>query len=168
MWLYGEFGFVSWVQHGEDSDGIVVRARVADDLDRLRDRFMPELTATVATPERDYQYRGFIGRTDFAAGLSRLAVDGLGYGNFKNNTRETLGQHRAGVHAAIWVATRDLARPPVYRKPASKSLEEIEDTFERAWAADAEAIARMPERYEAGDGVESPVLSRAPDDKQRK
>ena len=63
MWLFTTFGFFSIVQK-QSSDGfLTVRARAADDLDRLRNR-VPQLSPTIVGGGTDYPYRAKIPHAD--------------------------------------------------------------------------------------------------------
>ncbi len=100
MWLFTTIGFFSVVQKPGD-DFLSVRARVAEDLDRLREEYMPELSGTVVWPGADYRYRAFISHEDFARGLARLAMD-IDYGNFKAAVGQRQGYDRELVYSQIW------------------------------------------------------------------
>lgn len=99
MWLLIPEGFYSIVQRDGEED-LCVRARVADDLDRLRNTYLPTLTETVETPGGDYRYRAWISRTDLAAGLSDIAL-GLDYSNFKNEVAR-YDPGRAHTYSHVW------------------------------------------------------------------
>jgi hypothetical protein len=111
MWLLIPEGFVSVVQKPGEEE-LCVRARVREDLDRLRERFMPELGATVETRGGDYRYRAWIGRDDFAAGLARVA-EAVTYGNLQERGRAARPGPRARVLGG-------LARP--WRAPAGRTV----------------------------------------------
>ena len=51
MWLFTRFGFFSIVRKPGD-DNLTVRARVAADLDALREQYLPELSATTTQSTR--------------------------------------------------------------------------------------------------------------------
>ena len=101
MWLLIPEGFYSVIRkHGDDR--LCVRARVRDDLDRLRDRYLPDLTETVETPGSDYRYRAWINPEQFAAGLAAVgrAID---YPNFKNEAAR-VDHGRADAYHQVWEA----------------------------------------------------------------
>lgn len=79
MWLFTEHGFYSAVRDGER---IVVRARRPGDLEKLSES-MPGLSEVEVSPGRDYRYRAFASREDFAAGVAAVALD-IDYSNFKS------------------------------------------------------------------------------------
>ena len=56
MWLFTKFGFYSVVQKpGEDC--LTVRSRVREDLDPLREQYLPNLGQTLDHVETDYPFR---------------------------------------------------------------------------------------------------------------
>jgi hypothetical protein len=99
MWLLIPEGFYSIVQKDGETD-LCVRARVADDLDRLRDTYLPTLTPTIETPGGDYRYRAWIGRGDLATGMSEIAQR-LDYSNFKNEVARH-DPDRAHTYSHVW------------------------------------------------------------------
>ena len=56
MWLFTPDGFYSIVQK-PGYDHLTVRSRVASDLDILREKFMPTLSATDEGTGTDYRFR---------------------------------------------------------------------------------------------------------------
>ena len=60
MWLTTPIGFYSIVEKVWDKDEglLTVRARVREDLDVLRDRYLPSLGPTSEDPRSDYRFRG--------------------------------------------------------------------------------------------------------------
>lgn len=106
MWLALVEGFFSVVQHPDDSSKVVVRARVRDDLTALR-RWVPKLGRIHATPTRDYPFRCFVSKEEFARGLAAAVTEGLTYQNVKAAVQER-DPHRAGVMAQAWTVFRGL------------------------------------------------------------
>lgn len=100
MWLFTSIGFYSAVQKPGD-DFLTVRARVGKDLDNLRQRYMPDLGATVAGGGTDYPFRATISHAAFAAGLAELAKD-IDYTNFKSEVGRQMGYERAHVYGDVW------------------------------------------------------------------
>jgi hypothetical protein len=99
MWLLTPEGFFSIVQKpGEDQ--LCVRARVAADLDRLRARFMPEMSETLERRGGDYRYRAWISRDHLADGLAAIGRD-LSYSNFKSEVGCT-DPERAHTYGRVW------------------------------------------------------------------
>ncbi len=109
MWLFTTVGFFSVVQKpGEDV--LTVRARVAADLDRLREAYLPALSPTVAGGGSDYPYRATVGHADFGRGLARLAAD-LHYPNFKDAVAAAQDRDREAVYNRVWHELRALNPP---------------------------------------------------------
>lgn len=98
------FGFFSVVQNGGESV-LTSRARPADDLDRLREKYLPELSPTKADGGTDYPYRASIGHLAFAAALVRI-VGALHYSNFKSAVAKTMGHEREFLYHEV----RDVLR----------------------------------------------------------
>ena len=98
MWLATQHGYFSIVRkHGEP--GLTVRARVAGDLDALREHFLPELSPTIAGAGTDYPFRGTCSAAAFAAAMASLAED-IDYANFKQRVGQVTAPapalHRSG------------------------------------------------------------------------
>lgn len=100
MWLFTTVGFFSVVQKPNDDD-LTVRARVEEDLEKLRERYMPELSEVVVGGGMDYPFRATISHTDFARGLSQIATD-INYDNFRNETGRLMGSDRQQVYSQVW------------------------------------------------------------------
>ena len=101
MWLFTPEGFYSVVTAGEFGHELQVRARSADDLDRLRQTHVPELGETVRIPGRDYPVRAFANSDDLAGGLSRI-VQSIDYSNFKSEVSRRQGYERAHIYGDVW------------------------------------------------------------------
>lgn len=106
MWLFTPSGFFSIVQKPH-THFLTVRSRAAGDLDRLRERYMPELSATIAGGGTDYPFRATIRHEAFAHGLGQIAR-AIHYGNFKNEVAAQLGDERAKIYAEVWRALLQL------------------------------------------------------------
>ena len=100
MWLFTPHGFYSIVQK-PGHDHLTVRSRVASDLDILREKFMPTLSATVEDAGTDYPFRAIIGHAAFAEGFARIGHD-IHYDNFKNEVARVKGSARAMVCGDVW------------------------------------------------------------------
>lgn len=100
MWIFvAEVGFFSIVQ--DDLELLVVRARVRSDLDTLRARYLPALSATEVTSTRDYPYRGYCRPEDWAFASARMALS-IRYRNFKAETLRTQGEAREQLYSRVW------------------------------------------------------------------
>ncbi len=111
MWIFTTFGFFSAVQKKPEDTFLTVRARVSEDLDRLRQTYMPGLSETIENAGTDYPFRATIGHDDFALGLARIARD-IHYGNFKNAVALEQGSARAYLYERVWDDLRGLASHP--------------------------------------------------------
>ena len=105
MWLITPIGFFSIVQKPDDrqSDTLTVRARVASDLDALREHYLPELGPIAADRGTDYRFRAVAPRLAVAEAMRRLVHD-LDYSNFKNTVAEQQGYQRAATYHKVWDA----------------------------------------------------------------
>ena len=104
MWLFTPFGFFSVVRE-RTGKKLMVRARVQEDLDRLRDVYLPSLSGTKATPARDYPFRAFVEPTKFGAALAQIAKD-IDYPNFKAQVGVQLGDRRERLYEKVWDVMR--------------------------------------------------------------
>ena len=103
MWIMTTFGFFSVVEKPWDREKgtLTVRARVREDIDSLRDRFLPELTDMTESGNADYRFRAQVPRQALAAAMSRIVGD-VDYDNFKNAVAREQGHRRAGVYGSVW------------------------------------------------------------------
>lgn len=101
MWLFLDVGYYSVVASPRNLPKLTVRARAAEDLDRLREEYLPELGPTISTPEGDYAFRALVTREDFEAGLGRF-VQQLDYSNFKDRVSAKQGKRRSNLYMRIW------------------------------------------------------------------
>lgn len=102
MWIFvARAGFFSVVQREGHPDQLVVRARDADDLRRLKKLYLPSLGETVRLKGRDYPVRAYAAKKAFSAALA-LAVEDVSYFNFKAETARTLGTLREVVYSDVW------------------------------------------------------------------
>lgn len=111
MWLFiNEVGFLSVIEREGQPDQLVVRARDAADLQRLKKLYLPTLSATETTLDRDYGWRAVCTKEGFGAAVAAAVMD-VRYFNFKASTEKTLGRFRARVYHAVWSALLRLQRP---------------------------------------------------------
>ena len=121
MWLFTTVGFFSVVQK-PNQDGLTVRARIKEDLDRLRAKYMPQLSPTVTGEGTDYPFRATISHDDFAFGLAKVAHD-ITYDNFKNEIAKRQGVKREAAYHKVWDALHameDEVKPVAKGKKAAK------------------------------------------------
>ena len=100
MWLFTTIGFFSVVQKSGNSF-LTVRARVASDLNRLREKCIPELSGTIKGQGTDYPYRATISHEDFAKGMEKI-VKSIHYGNFKTEVETKMGSKRETIYHEVW------------------------------------------------------------------
>lgn len=106
MWLFTNIGFFSAVQK-PGTDFLTVRARVKQDLENLRQNYLPQLSATQAKGGTDYPWRATVSHADFAAALGKIAMD-IDYSNYKNEVTARQGKVRASRYGKVWQALYDM------------------------------------------------------------
>jgi hypothetical protein len=109
VWIYSTSGFYSIVRDPEDDARLVGRSRVRSDVDKLRVQFLPELSPTTQTLGRDYPYRAFAKRSDFAKAMVAM-VESIVYTNFKAEIARTQGLGRERVYERVWRVMKDAER----------------------------------------------------------
>lgn len=98
MWLFSQGGMFSIVED-EDNDHLLVRARVAGDIER----YWPNATVAV-TDVSDYRYRATLPRRQVADVIHAM-VENIEYGNFKDSVRE---RQRIPFYLRVWEAMIDM------------------------------------------------------------
>ena len=106
MWLFTNIGFFSVVQKSQ-TNFLTIRARVASDLDSLRQKYLPGLSITTTKGGTDYPYRATISHAEFAAGLARMG-EAINYSNFKNEVAKKMGSRRSHAYHKVWDAMFEL------------------------------------------------------------
>lgn len=84
MWLMTTRGFYSAVQHRDDPDRLLVRARCEEDIRALADLVAGE---PVLLENADYAWRVETTRAEWSAALQVLAAE-ITYPNFKSAVRD--------------------------------------------------------------------------------
>jgi len=100
MWIFLPFGFFS-ITKSKLNEQMQVRARVREDLDELRGRFLPELGPTVLKAGTDYPYRAFVDKQPLAVAMARIALD-IDYSNFKQTVEQRQGLARELLYSRVW------------------------------------------------------------------
>jgi hypothetical protein len=107
MWLMHTRGFFSVVQHRDDPDTVLVRARVRGDLENLvnlakTDLGVPKGALKIEEPDfSDYAARIIMPRATWVA-LSAALAEEIDYPNFKDAVKNRQGRHRAKVYMDVW------------------------------------------------------------------
>lgn len=107
MWLFTTIGFFSATQVKDPGrfdlpEGTLqIRARVFDDLEALREKYLPEMSETIHIPMRDYPYRGYVDKACFSAALVQIVSD-LTYSNFKDEVKHEQGEERSDLYMEVW------------------------------------------------------------------
>src|SRR5262249_21809608 len=108
MWLFTPFGFFSIVQK-PGTTFLTIRARVAKDLDKWRERYLPDVSDATAGGGTDYPSRAAVDQQAFAQALASIARD-IDYDNFKSEVARRQGHRRAAAYSEVWGALLDLER----------------------------------------------------------
>lgn len=93
MWIFTSRGFFSIVADKNNADNLLVRARVAGDIEA----FWPKAKVE-KTPAADYMYRVSLPRKIVADALAGDII-GIRYGNFKNSIKD---KDRAFYYESVW------------------------------------------------------------------
>jgi len=80
MWLFTKNSFISIVQHREQLDDVLVRARVKKHLTRL---FSEKANEIFEDAEADYRWRLLISKQELADRIAAYILQDLDYDNFK-------------------------------------------------------------------------------------
>lgn len=115
MWIITPDGFYSAVRK-PGTDHLTVRARSGPDLDRLRERWLPELGSNEFGTGTDYPVRATCSHREFADGLGRIAL-AIDYSNFKNRVGKELGPGRASICSKVWSDLRAIEQETVDSSP---------------------------------------------------
>lgn len=105
MWLITAQGFYSVVAHRNDPEKLLVRARVREDLETLREQ-IPDMRI-FSDRQADYRWRAIVSRAEWVVALAQLAEE-IDYANFKNAVRDSQGADRSRLYARVWEALRGL------------------------------------------------------------
>ncbi len=100
MWLFTKFGFFSVVQKDGDRD-LTVRARVKEDLENLKDKYLPNMSKIVVGAGTDYPFRAKVSRAELAEAIKQIAMD-IDYSNFKDAVNDMQGTARANTYLRVW------------------------------------------------------------------
>lgn len=129
MWLFTNFGFFSIVQKKGTTD-LTVRARVRNDLDALRDRYLAALGPTTTKTGSDYPWRATVSHAALAEAMGKIVMD-LHYSNYKDEVAAKQGKDRAHRYAKVWGALYDM--PEEVPMAPKKVTGTTKDTGEAPW-----------------------------------
>jgi len=132
MWLFTSFGFFSIVQKA-GMPHLTIRTRVKADLDRLRERYLPELGPTTGKVGTDYPWRAVVPHAALAAAMGKIVMD-VSYPNFKNEVAAKQGKARAARYHQVWDVIFDMPEDP---KPTRKTTPAKEVGDDTVWSASA-------------------------------
>jgi hypothetical protein len=110
MWMFTTTGFYSVVQHHQDPDTLVVRARAKEDLENLF-RWTDAKLKIESLEATDYEFRIFMPRSQWEHIVARM-INNLDYGNFKDEVAILQGKERAAVYARVWGVLLALQKRP--------------------------------------------------------
>jgi len=114
MWLVTTQGFYSVVEHRDDPDTLIVRCRVREDMEALREQ-IPTLEV-FSDRSADYRWRAHVPRREWLAAMLEMG-DGIDYDNFKDAVKARQGQARADVYLRVWMALQELQFGWDWRRP---------------------------------------------------
>ncbi|CAN5155318.1 hypothetical protein BH24ACT23_BH24ACT23_10200 [soil metagenome] len=80
MWLVSTQGFYSVVRHRRDPDKLIVRSRVREDLEELREQ-IPALRV-FSDDSADYRWRAVVTQAEWVAAVAQLATE-IDYDNLQ-------------------------------------------------------------------------------------
>lgn len=103
MWTLTSYGFFSIVQKPEDKarGTLTIRARVKNDLQALKDRYLLTMGEIIEHEGSDYRFRAVADR-DAVSDAMKQAVADIDYSNFKNAVAEEQGCERADRYNDVW------------------------------------------------------------------
>lgn len=107
MWLVSATGFFSIVEKPWDRENrtLTIRARVRQDLEALRERYLPTMGTISEDPGADYRFRAQAPREAVAVALGAL-TRGIDYHNFKSEVARVQGRERAATYHDVWEVLR--------------------------------------------------------------
>lgn len=113
MWIFAKHGFFSIVEHKDNSNLLMVRARAAGDIEY----YWPDAEVLI-TPNADYLYRTTLARKVVAARIAR-AVDDIDSPQFKPTVAKERASFYARVHMMMARMQATLATRKIHRATAS-------------------------------------------------
>ncbi|MEN9574439.1 MAG: hypothetical protein RL514_2294 [Verrucomicrobiota bacterium] len=145
MWLFTTIGFFSVVRKDGEKH-LTVRARSSADLDRLRQQFMTELSATISKAGTDYPFRATISQQAFAKGMASIG-ESIDYHNFKDEVAVKMGKKRAGTYSKVWSVLREIETEKAADAPAEKPAVKGVAYGGVVFRADGRLLLREPKNH---------------------
>ena len=118
MWLMTTRGFFSVVQHFDDAEKVLIRARALEDLEslcELAEEVLDDASkgglaadAIIEMKEADYRYR-LIADSEAWAEVMRALMAEVTYPNFKNAVTER-DPDRAHIYTDVWATLLQIQR----------------------------------------------------------
>jgi hypothetical protein len=117
MWDMTPFGILmpalrpaETVESGDDRL-LQIRTRRAKELDILREKYLPELGETIATPNMDYNFRAYCTHEQYAEAMRLMILD-IDYTKFKPTTEDKYKDKELhSVYNSIWGTVCRLGSP---------------------------------------------------------
>ena len=123
MWLQTKYGFYSVVEHRDQIDTLIIRARAREDLVALCDEVAAavrrdygtadakgfDVEAIQHTPNADYAYRIEVPRLSWMQVSLRLMAE-ISYPNFKDAVAKR-DPARATLYHDVWMTLMEIQRP---------------------------------------------------------
>lgn len=101
MWVFLNDAFFSIVQHREDKEMVVVRARVEGDLERA----FGNQHEVLETEDSDYRFRMFLNK-EYVSDVMKRKVLNINYGNFKDSIAKQ-DYERKSYYTRVWSVMND-------------------------------------------------------------
>jgi len=106
LWLFTAKGMFSVVEHKDDPNTMVVRARIENDIKNIQQMFVDqgyEKPEILQMSHSDYKFRIFVNRKEWINVMTRLMAD-LNYTNFKNAAakEDDFERLRSQAYTSIW------------------------------------------------------------------
>lgn len=114
MWLFTKNSFVSAVQHRNQPNTLIVRARRKQDLVRL---FPKKAKQIERTPDADYLFRVTVSKKEFAKRMADYIQQELTYDNFKGAQDSDTPNWMRFLHE-VWHSAYNLQSVENSRMPA--------------------------------------------------
>ena len=130
MWICLTDAFFSIVEHWDDENTLVVRARFKGDIEKV---FGQDKGEVHFTPQNDYPYRAHLER-DEVAEVIKGEVNNIAYGNFKNEAHRQAAtdqdHRRVAAYHDVWRALNNAGDDGIYKTkphPGQASLALVGD-----------------------------------------